>query len=120
MKKLIVRFLTFFIMGMVVSGCTVFFDHASEVSQSKSETALNKGITSGNVEGGYWIRGDKIINKEKKVYSEYKHYKKEGHASVVNGTGNHKSGGWKKAGVYSKAYLKWTSKGTNETYYDYR
>ncbi|OZT11109.1 hypothetical protein CHN50_18380 [Priestia aryabhattai] len=72
------------------------------------------GVTSGKMDGGYWIRGKKDDN----VYSSYKHYKKQGRASVVNGEGDVGDGGWKSAGTYSTAKKKWTSKGTNKAYYD--
>lgn len=52
----------------------------SEVISTKTQA----GITSGSKDGGYWIRGksgDQLVSK-------YKHYKEEGHASVVNGEGD--------------------------------
>lgn len=77
---------------------------------------LTAGITSGEKEGGYWIRGKKGSN----VYSNYKHYTKQGHASVTTGEGDYKSGGWKSKNVESVAQLPWTSKGTNKANYDYK
>ncbi|GIN12613.1 hypothetical protein J26TS2_24800 [Shouchella clausii] len=78
--------------------------------------AISTSAESGNKDGGYWIRG----KRDGQLVSEYKHYKKEGRASVTNGKGYHKDGGWKKPEKWSKASLKWTFTGTNKAYYDYR
>ncbi|MGL4953539.1 MAG: lactococcin 972 family bacteriocin [Culicoidibacterales bacterium] len=73
-------------------------------------------VTSGNVDGGYWIRG----KRENSVISEYKHYSKQGKASVVNGMGYTSEGDWKSANIYSKASQSWSFLGTNKSYYDWR
>lgn len=75
-----------------------------------------KGVTSGPQDGGYWIRG----KKDNQVYSSYKHYTKQGRASVTNGEGDYKDGGWKPKDQFSTASLPWTSKGTNKANYNYR
>jgi len=83
-----------------------------EVISAKTQA----GVTSGKKAGGYWIRG----KENAQVISRYKHYTKEGHASVINGEGDPDDGGWKSSGVYSKAEADWTSSGTNKAYYNYR
>ncbi|ABS21711.1 lactococcin 972 family bacteriocin [Bacillus cytotoxicus] len=85
-------------------------------SYVQDENSTVKSVTSGKVDGGYWIRG----KKDKNVYSSYKHYSAQGHASVVNGKGDYKSGGWKAKNVFSTAQLPWTSEGTNKAYYDHK
>ncbi|MEQ6040981.1 lactococcin 972 family bacteriocin [Staphylococcus saccharolyticus] len=50
--------------------------------------------------------------------SKYKHYTHQGHASVINGNGTHKSGEWKAKGHWSDAVLKRTKHG-NEAFYDH-
>lgn len=84
-----------------------------------------KGITSGMVDEGksyegYWIRGDKKINDEKHVYSSYKNYKYMGAASVTNGEGLYKDGGYKSPDVMSTANVKWTSAGRNHANYRFK
>lgn len=83
-----------------------------EVISAKTQA----GITSGNKDGGYWIRG----KSGNEVVSKYKHYKEEGHASVVNGEGDTDSGNWEAPGSYSYAHADWTSAGTNKAYYDHK
>lgn len=78
---------------------------------------INEGDTK---KGGYWIRGKKKIGKINYVYSSYKSYNNEGEASVVNGEGDYKSGGYQPPKTFSTAKLKWTSAGTNKAYYDYQ
>ena len=65
---------------------------------------------------GYWLHG----KRDQKVVSEYKTYIGEGRASVTNGEGVYKDGGWVGVGQWSKASAKWTSAGTNKANYDYR
>lgn len=84
----------------------------SEVISAKTQA----GLTSGNKAGGYWIRG----KSGDQVVSKYKHYTKEGHASVINGIGDDDYGNWESPGSYSYAHADWTSEGTNKAYYDYR
>ena len=75
------------------------------------------GMTSGPMDGGYWIRG----KRDGKVVSEYKHYTGQGHASTVNGAGYYHSGGWQPTDVFSKSnVLDWTFWGTNKVYYNFR
>jgi hypothetical protein len=81
---------------------------------------VSPAIESGKKAGGYWIRGKKRINLVAHVYSSYKHYTKQGHASVVNGNGDYKSGGWKPKDTFSTAKLVWTTWGTNKAYYNYK
>jgi len=81
---------------------------------------ITRGVTSGDMDGGYWIRGDKDINGVKNVYSSYKHYTKQGAASVTNGEGDYVDGGFKPADVMSTANVKWTSSGTNKANYRYK
>lgn len=73
------------------------------------------GLTSGDKDGGYWIRGKSGTL----LKSEYKHYKESGHASVVNGEGDYDEGEWEEANVFSKSKAGWTSSGTNKAYYDH-
>lgn len=73
-------------------------------------------LESGPKNGGYWIRGKKDSN----VYSSYKHYEKMGYASVVNGEGDAVEDVYKPANEYSTAKVKWTLKGTNKAYYDFK
>ena len=74
-----------------------------------------RSITQGKKSGGFWIRGIR----GKTVVSEYKHYKKLGKGTAINGSGYVGDGGWKKAGVYSKGHVKKTTKG-NKSYYDHK
>jgi len=112
------------LISLAAVGCIAATVHASEVLEDKNGgyEVIGDGefsimsVTSGAMDGGYWIRGKKDGN----VYSSYKHYTKEGHASVVNGKGDYKSGGWKPKDVFSTAQLTWTSSGTNKAYYNYR
>lgn len=83
----------------------------SEVISSKAQA----GLTSGNKDGGYWIRG----KSGSMLVSKYKHYTKEGRASVVNGEGDYNTGNWEAPGSYSYASTDWTSAGTNKAYYDH-
>ncbi|MEJ7247916.1 lactococcin 972 family bacteriocin, partial [Staphylococcus epidermidis] len=46
------------------------------------------------------------------------HYSHKGHASVINGSGNGNSGGWKKPGYWSKSSVKKTWSG-NKAFYDH-
>ncbi|MEQ5994446.1 lactococcin 972 family bacteriocin [Staphylococcus saccharolyticus] len=71
-------------------------------------------MQKGRKSGGYWIRG----TTNKSVISKYKHYTHQGHASVINGNGTHKSGEWKAKGHWSDAVLKRTKHG-NEAFYDH-
>lgn len=77
---------------------------------------ISSFATSGEMDGGYWIRGKSGSN----VLSNYKHYTKQGFASVTNGEGKYKDGGWKPKNVQSVATLPWTSKGTNKANYDFK
>ncbi|SIS99143.1 hypothetical protein SAMN05421790_10985 [Kroppenstedtia eburnea] len=93
----------------------------SEVSdRDGKDGGVSPAIESGKKAGGYWIRGKKRINLVAHVYSSYKHYTKQGHASVVNGNGDYKSGGWKPKYTFSTAKLVWTTWGTNKAYYNYK
>lgn len=87
-----------------------------EIISDSDDLQLFAGITSGKKDGGYWIRGKRDGN----VVSEYKHYTYKGRASVVNGKGKVDDGGWKPKNKYSKAKEKWTIKGTNKAYYDWK
>ncbi len=84
-------------------------------TQDNNSNITNYSITTGAKSGGFWIRG--IRNKT--VISEYKHYKKAGTGTAINGKGFVGDGGWKKAGVYSKGHVKATLKG-NKSYYDHK
>src|SRR6478735_1754253 len=84
----------------------------SYVSDDPNE--ISTLATSGNMDGGYWIRGKRNGD----VISEYKHYKKEGRASVTNGRGYHDDGGWKAKEKWSRASKDWTFRGINKAYYD--
>ncbi|MGV3043238.1 lactococcin 972 family bacteriocin [Staphylococcus rostri] len=77
-------------------------------------TALRKVTTSPKA-GGYWIRGIRGSI----VISHYKHYKKMGKGTAINGKGYVGSGGWKKAGVFSKGSVEKTFS-NNKTYYDHK
>ncbi|MCR6108956.1 hypothetical protein HXA35_01165 [Bacillus sp. A301a_S52] len=88
--------------------------------EGESDAFTIQKVESGKKAGGYWIRGKKKINDENKVYSKYKHYKKEGRASVVNGLGDTATGKWQPKDEYSVAHRKWTFRGTNKAYYNSR
>ncbi|ANZ94226.1 MULTISPECIES: lactococcin 972 family bacteriocin [Brochothrix] len=76
-------------------------------------------VASGPKDGGYWIRGYKWAWPLEQVVSEYKHYTKRSHGSVVNGNGTYNSGGWTKSkNRFSRATANWTPWGTNKAYYD--
>ncbi|MFB1097230.1 hypothetical protein [Terribacillus sp. JSM ZJ617] len=81
-----------------------------------TQTGFTINAESGAISGGYWIRG----KRDGRVVSEFKHYTKEGRASVTNGAGYHDDGGWKAQDVWSKADLDWSFWGTNKAYYDYK
>ncbi|GFN35536.1 hypothetical protein [Tepidimicrobium xylanilyticum] len=65
---------------------------------------------------GYWQAG----KRSGEVISEYKPYIGEGKASVKNGLGVVDDGGWVTVGDWSRAAAKWTIRGINKAYYDYR
>lgn len=94
------------------------------VVDADNEGISTQGVTSGTVdsgdEKGYWIRGSKKYSGVKHVYSSYKNYKKQGAASVTNGEGDYKDGGFKPADTMSTAHVKWTSAGTNKANYRYK
>lgn len=77
-------------------------------------TALRK-ITTGAKAGGYWIRGIRGDT----VVSDYKHYKKMGKGTAINGNGRVKSGGWQNPGVFSKGRVIKTFS-NNKSYYDHK
>lgn len=91
-------------------------DNYSGIKQSKTtDNIYTRAITSGYASGGYWIRG----TRGNLAISEYKHYKRQGKASVINKRGKFNDGGWRNKGVFSKARVKKTLTG-NEAFYDYR
>lgn len=91
-------------------------DNYSGIKQSKTtDNIYTRAITSGYASGGFWIRG----TKGNLAISEYKHYKRQGKASVINKRGKFNDGGWRNKGVFSKARVKKTLTG-NKAFYDYR
>ena len=113
--------------GMVISGSYATLSYAdNEIghgSQIITEQVTRK-ITSGNYDGGYWIRGKSDSNK---VVSKYKHYTaSKWRASTTNGTGSYHDGGWKtpdkndNRSLSVSEKLTWTSSGVNKANYDYQ
>lgn len=91
-------------------------DNYNGIKQSNTtDNIYTRSITSGYAGGGFWIRG----TRGNLAISEYKHYKRQGKASVINNRGNFNDGGWRSKGVFSKARVKKTLTG-NKAFYDYR
>ncbi|MCG3402205.1 hypothetical protein K0017_07745 [Staphylococcus massiliensis] len=88
--------------------------HGLKSSNTYDDKASIQSIQQGKKSGGYWVRG----TTSKNVKSKYKHYIHKGHASVINGKGDTRSGGWKAIGVWSSAVLKKTKHG-NKAFYDH-
>lgn len=109
--------------GMIITLSTPIFANAAvenvkngwERIVHENARADSGTVDSGN-DKGYWIRGKRDGN----VISEYKNYKKEGFASVINGDGHYREGGWKSADVFSKAEAYWSFWGTNKAKYRFR
>lgn len=102
-----------------INGDSENVDNYNGLTQSKTQEN-NSGLSlhsikQGEKTGGYWIRG----TKNKKVISHYKHYYKQGIGTAINGKGVSKSGGWKKAGTYSKGEVKKTLS-SNKAFYDHK
>ena len=80
--------------GMVISGSYATLSYADNEIGHGSEIIteqVTRKITSGNYDGGYWIRGKSDSNK---VVSKYKHYTaSKWRASTTNGTGSYHDGG---------------------------
>lgn len=109
LQVLISLSLTFYIVVFVPS--IVKASHSQEVDVTSVE--------SGPIAGGYWIRGYQWAWPLEQIISEYKHYTKRSHASVVNGNGTYHSGGWtKSSNQFSRAKANWIPWGTNKAYYD--
>lgn len=83
--------------------------------KTNDKDKINRAKSS-DIDGGFWIRG----KRDGEIVSEYKHYTKQGRASVTNGAGYHDDGGWQKPYKWSKASLDWSFWGTNRANYDYR
>ena len=79
--------------GMVISGSYATLSYADNEIGHGSEIIteqVTRKITSGNYDGGYWIRGKSDSNK---VVSKYKHYTaSKWRASTTNGTGSYHDG----------------------------
>ena len=88
--------------------------HGLKASKTYDNNVSTRSIKQGKKSGGYWVRG----TTSKTVKSNYKHYSHKGHASVINGSGNGNSGGWKKPGHWSKSFVKKTWSG-NKAFYDH-
>ncbi|WP_251942391.1 lactococcin 972 family bacteriocin [Staphylococcus sp. Marseille-Q5304] len=88
--------------------------HGLKSSKTYDRGISLRSIQLGKISGGYWIRG----TTSKYVKSKYKHYKGYGYASVINGNGVHKDGGWQSKGHWSNAVLKKTKHG-NKAFYDH-
>ncbi len=119
MKRLKKVVLPLSLVGMLALCSTSVFAEGLDISKYGKGSEIidgrtRDGITSGSMDGGYWIRGKRGT----KLISEYKHYKTKGRASVTNGIGDYNDGGWKEADTFSKASVEWTSKGINRAYYD--
>lgn len=102
-----------------INGGSENVDNYKGLVQTKTEDASNgttfRAISQGKVSGGFWIRG--IRNKT--VVSDYKHYKKQGKGTAINGKGYVGNGGWKNLGYFSYGRVTKTWSGNN-SYYDYR
>ncbi|UXR78863.1 lactococcin 972 family bacteriocin [Staphylococcus sp. IVB6227] len=89
----------------------------SEVADQNTpqESATFRNVVSSRKAGGFWIRGIR----GNLVVSDYKHYKKYGKGTAINGNGFVGSGGWKKPGLLSKGRVvkTWSN---NQTFYDYK
>lgn len=78
----------------------------------------SRALTEGRYDFGYWVRGVSF-GWRSYVISRYKSDNSQGHASVVNGQGLYRAGGWKSPGTFSSAELEATWSG-NKAYYDWR
>lgn len=97
----------------------VFADDDSTIYGGHEEVngMARTGMTTSKMDGGTWVRG----KSGEKVVSKYVHYKKDGHASTINGVGTIDDGGWKKKDEWSIANKNtWTKKGVNHVYYNHR
>ncbi|QLK86391.1 lactococcin 972 family bacteriocin [Staphylococcus sp. 17KM0847] len=86
----------------------------SETNDDSSDIEV-RSVKSGKKAGGFWIRGIR----QQEVISKYKHYKKFGKGTAINGNGDVGTPGWKKPGIFSNGKVKKTRTG-NQTYYDYK
>lgn len=89
-------------------------------SEVKDHPTENDGtafryVESGRKAGGFWIRGIRGNT----VVSDYKHYKKYGKGTAINGNGIANSDGWQKPGVFSKGRVVKTWR-NNQSFYDYK
>ena len=113
--------------GMVISWSYATLSYADNEIGHGSEIIteqVTRKITSGNYDGGYWIRGKSDSNK---VGSKYKHdTASKWRASTTNGTGSYHDGGWKtpdkndNRSLSVSEKLTWTSSGVNKANYDYQ
>ena len=118
--------------GMVISGSYATLSYADNVAYDNEighgseiiTEQVTRKITSGNYDGGYWIRGKSDSNK---VVSKYKHYTaSKWRASTTNGTGSYHDGGCKtpdkndNRSLSVSEKLTWTSSGVNKANYDYQ
>lgn len=85
-------------------------------TQDNNSGITKRSMTQGKKSGGFWIRG---IRKDKMVISHYKHYKKAGKGTAINGQGKVGTPGFKKPGTFSKGQIKKTARG-NHSYYDHK
>lgn len=94
-------------------------DNYNGVQKSETQDQNDSGIVeetkAGKKDGGFWIRG----KRGNKVISDYKHYKKSGKGTAINGKGRVGSGGWKPAGTFSKGRVGKTWSG-NQSYYSHK
>ncbi|MGM7635342.1 lactococcin 972 family bacteriocin [Bacillus sp. Hm123] len=102
-------------MRLVLRGFQVIYDNNIKSNKDVvAKSTFTRKVTTGPYAGGYWIRGkDGSL-----LVSKFKHYKKQGRASVVNGKGRYDSGKWKPKNQFSRAKQIWTLTGTNKAYYD--
>lgn len=87
----------------------------SETHDEETGKTDIKAITQGKKDRGFWIRGIR----GKTVVSDYKHYRKYGKGTAINGKGYVGSGGWKKPGDFSYDRIVKTLYG-NKVYYDHK
>lgn len=88
------------------------------LTESYVGTKQARALTEGRYDFGYWVRGV-TFGWQSYVISRYKCDRGQGHASVVNGQGLYRAGGWKSSGTFSSAELEATWSG-NQSYYNWR
>lgn len=88
------------------------------VTESYTGARQSYALTEGRYDFGYWVRGV-TFGWRSYVISRYKSNGNQGHASVVNGQGLYRAGGWKPAGTFSSAELVATWSG-NKAYYNWK